>query len=55
MVFNLLYLVLGYPGIIAAVLRSLDIPFLDENMLRQVTMSCTSDSLINFVNYLYGI
>ena len=40
---------------IAAGPRSLDIPFLDGNMFRQVTISWTSDIVINFVNFLYGM
>ena len=39
---------------IAAELRSLDIPLLDGNMFRQVNMYWTSDSVIKFVNFLYG-
>ena len=34
-------------------MRSLGIPFLDGNMSRKVTMSCTSDLVINFVRFLY--
>ena len=40
---------------IAAELRSFDIPFLNGNMFRQVTISCTSDIDINYVNILYGM
>ena len=36
----------------AAGLRLLDIPFLDENMFKQVIMSCTRDLVINFVIFL---
>ena len=37
---------------ISAGMRSLGIPFLDGNMLRQVTMYCNSDLFINFVKIL---
>ena len=30
-------------------LRSLDIPFLDGNMFKQVIISCTRDLVVNFV------
>ena len=40
---------------IYAGLRSLGIPFLDENPLRQVTMYWNSDLFINFVKCLYGM
>ena len=47
---------LGDPRKIVAGMRSLDIPFLDGNgnMFRQFNMSCTSDFVINFANFLYG-
>ena len=38
----------------AAGLRSLDIPFLDGKMFKQVIMSCTRDLVINFVNFSVG-
>ena len=34
-------------------MRSLGIPFLDGNMSMKITMSCTSDLVINFVRFLY--
>ena len=40
---------------ISAGLRSLDIPFLDGIMFRQVTISWTSDIVINILNYFYGM
>ena len=41
---------------IDARMGSLDITFvLDGNMFRQVTMSWTSDLVINFVNFLFGM
>ena len=36
----------------AAGLRLLDIPFLDDNMFQQVIMSCSRDLFINFVSLL---
>ena len=36
-------------------LMSLDIPFLDGNMFRKVNMSCTSDIVVDFVNFFYGM
>ena len=36
-------------------LRSLDIPFLDGNMFRQVIMSWTRDIVNDFMNFLYGM
>ena len=36
-------------------LGSFEIPFLDANMFRQVIMSCTSDTVINFVILFYGV
>ena len=36
-------------------LRSLYIPFLDRNIFRQVTISCTSDIVIKILNFLYGM
>ena len=36
-------------------MRSLENPSLDGNMFRQVTMYCTSDIIINFVKFLYGM
>ena len=40
---------------IASGMKSLDIPFLDEKLFRQFTMYFTSNILINFVNFFYGI
>ena len=37
---------------ISAVMRSLDITFLDGNMFMQVTMYFTSDLVVNFVMFL---
>ena len=36
---------------IASGMRSLDIPYLDGNIFRQVTMFWPSDIFINFVNF----
>ena len=43
----------GDPRIIATGLRSLNIPFLVGKIFRQVTMSWTSDLVINFITFLY--
>ena len=40
---------------IYAGLSSLNILFLDGNMFRQVTISCTIDLVINFMNVFYGM
>ena len=45
---------IGDPRMFSDGLRSLDRPFLDGNMFRKVTMSFTSDIVINFVEFLYG-
>ena len=55
MVFILLESVLEDSRIISASLRSLGIPFLDENLLMQVTMYWNSDIFINFLIFLYGM
>ena len=39
----------------AAGLRLLGIQFMDENMFKQVIMSCIRDLVINFVNLLQGM
>ena len=54
MIFNLFWYRLGDIRVIASGMRSLDIPFLDGNFFKQVTMFCTSYILINFVKFLYG-
>ena len=35
--------------------RSIDIPFLDGHMFKQVIMSCTRDIVIHFVNFFKGM
>ena len=40
---------------VVAELRSLDIPFWDDNMLNKVIMSCIKYLIISFVNLLYGM
>ena len=36
-------------------MRSFDIPFLDGNIFRQVTMSCTNYFVMSFVNFSCGM
>ena len=40
---------------IVARMRLFDIPFLDGNMFRQVTISCAHYFVISFLNVLYGM
>ena len=51
----LFYSVLGDPRIIADGMGSLDISFFDCNIFRKVTIACTSDLVVNFVNFFYGM
>ena len=35
--------------------RLFDVPFWDGNMFRPVTISCTNDFVMSFLNFLYGV
>ena len=53
MILGLFYSGFRDPNMIAIEMRSSDIPFLDVNMLSQVTISCTNDFAMSSVNFLY--